>query len=66
MALPKNAHDYAVAEAKMKQYVTLGDEYFRLTNDQRIVPLSTEDRLFLVEQGAIPEPAEDEEAADAD
>ena len=61
MALPKNAHDYAVAEARMKTFVTLAGEYFKLTKDNRVVVLSPDDRAFLIEQGVLAE-----EDSDAD
>jgi hypothetical protein len=50
-----NAHDYAQYEAKIKTYVTLGDAYHKLVGN-RVVPLTDEDRAFLIEWGHLEAP----------
>ena len=57
--MPKSAHDHAVAEARLKQYAYLQSEggersYVRVVND-RLLPLTDDDRSFLIEQGVIEE-----------
>jgi hypothetical protein len=47
-----NAHDFAVYEQRMKSFVTLSGEYFKLEK-QRVIPITDADRDFLIEWGHI-------------
>ena len=47
---PPGAHEYAVAEQRLKSFVTLGDEWFKLRG-REIVNISDDDRAFLIQWG---------------
>lgn len=55
--MPKTAHEFAVAENRLKQFAYIESEdgvraYVRIQGD-RLVPLTDSDRVFLTEEGRI-------------
>lgn len=55
--MPKTAHEFAVAENRLKQFAYIESEdgvraYVRIQGD-RLVPLTDSDRVFLIEEGRI-------------